>query len=136
MAAYSDDFPWPSSDGNFPFFEDRMIDHAKVTSVNPHGDGVYELTRDSGATIRVLVCECYSYGVAEYLETVEKIGKIDAVVISSSWCAYTRDAKEHCKGKRVGLFKISEFMGALYRPDFWNYIPPTDEDKKKKARYL
>jgi len=90
-------------------------------SLTAHGNGVYELTRTQGDTLRVFICECYAFGVAEYMETVDRLGKIETVIINSVWCGYTPEAKHCCRNAGVGLFKISGFMAALHRNDYWMY---------------
>jgi len=81
-----------------------------------------------GDTLRVFICECYAFGVAEYLETAERLGNIDVVIINSAWCGYSLDAKLYCRNVNVGLFKIGEFMSALYLNDHWLHL--TEEQKE------
>lgn len=121
MAADDETFPWPSHDGRFRYFEDRMTGHDGVAGLTSIGGGVYELTTATGKTLRLFVCDCYAFGVAEYMETVDRVGEVDAVVIQSLWRGYTSEAKRHCRDRKVGLFKVNELMGALNRDDFWNY---------------
>lgn len=122
MPANSEEFPWPSYYGNFDYFEARMKQHARVASLVAQGGGLYELKRTQGDNLRVLICECYAFGVAEYMETVERLGEINVVIINSAWCGYSDDAKIFCRDAKVGLFRIGEFMGALYRTDYWEYL--------------
>lgn len=136
MPAHSETFPWPSYHGHYKFFETQMVRHGEVADLNAKGGGIYELTRAQGDTLRVFICECYAFGVAEYMETVENIGEIDAVIINSAWCGYTPVAKRHCRDADVGLFKISEFMGALHRDDYWLYLTEAEEEYFKKQGWL
>ncbi|MBD9509922.1 hypothetical protein IB265_24410 [Ensifer sp. ENS10] len=129
MAAFKDEFPWSSYNGRFKFFEDRMSLHENVGDLVELGDGLFELKRISGEQLRVFVCECYTFGVAEFIETREHCGDLNAIVISSNWCGYTDEVKDHCKDIQIGVFTIGEFMGALNREDFWNYVVP---DEKKR----
>ena len=128
MSALNDDFPWTSHYGHYKFFEKRMDEHGQVLSCKEEASGIYTLTRKRGHPLRIFICECYSFGVAEYMEVVDKIGKIDVVIINSIWCGYTWEAKLHCRKLKVGLFMIGEFMAALNRDDYWNYL--TDEQKE------
>ena len=121
MPAHNTEFPWPSYYGNYTFFEERMAFHSRLLYIKPIGSGLYELTRSNGAIIRVFICECYSFGVAEYHEVVTKIGKIDAIIINSNWCGYSNDCKEHCRARKIGLFNIRDFMAALNIEKFWEY---------------
>lgn len=86
MPAHSEHFPWPSHYGHYKYFEGQMNRHGKVASLTAEGNGVYQLTRSRGDTLRVFICECYVFGVAEYIETIEQLGRLNAVIINSAWC--------------------------------------------------
>lgn len=90
MPAHSETFPWPSYYGHFDFFEKRMAAHSRVDHLQSLGNGLYDLTRSNGKTLKVFVCECYSFGVAEHLEATSKLGHLDAIIIASNWCGYSR----------------------------------------------
>jgi hypothetical protein len=125
MPAENEDFPWRSYYGNYNFFEDRMKQHSsikKLNRLNRLGDGLYEIQKMNGDTLRTFICECYSYGVAEYIETKDNHGEIDAVVINSLWCEYTMEAKHFCFDEEVGLFVIADFMAAINQDDHWRYL--------------
>ncbi len=136
MAAHSEHFPWPSHYGHYNYFESQMNKHGKVASLTAQGDSVYKLTRTQGDTLRVFICECYAFGVAEYMETVENLEDVDVVIINSAWCGYSPDAKFHCRESNVGLFQIREFMGALHQDDYWRYLTATENEYFKKQGWL
>lgn len=136
MAAHNETFPWSSYYGHYNYFEEQMNRHGQVASFKQVDNGVYELTRTRGDTLRIFICECYAFGVAEYMETVERLGEIDSVIINSAWCGYTSDAKRMCRESKVGLFKIGEFMGALHRDDYWRYLTEAEEEHFKKQGWL
>jgi hypothetical protein len=79
----------------------------------------------------VFICECYSFGVAQYIEAQSQLGHVDAVIINSNWCGYTKDARDHGRAERVGVFTIAEFMGALGQEDFWNYQTPAERERER-----
>ena len=128
MPAHSQQFPWPPYYGHFLFFEQRMGQHSSVTNIKACGAGVYELTNAFGNLIRVFICECYSFGAAEYIETIKKVGNLDAIVINSAWCGYTMDAKRMARADKVGLFKIGDFMSALNRANTWEFPNKTETE--------
>ena len=113
-----------------------MNSHERITALNAKGGGVYDLKRGDGEVLRVFICECYAYGVAEYKDTVDNLGKINAVIINSAWCGYSPDAKFHCREQHVGLFKISEFMAALHRNDYWNYLTKDEKEYFEKQGWI
>jgi hypothetical protein len=136
MPANSDAFPWPSYYKHFNFFERRMRDHNRVRQLEPLDAGRYRLTRDNGALLEVFICECYSFGVAEYHEMTTNLGSMNAIIIDSVWCHYTDEIKLQCRSQQVGLFKIGDFMAALNRPDFWNYLNEFEEQRFKERGIL
>lgn len=137
MPAHNDSFPWMSYYGNYRYFEDKMAQHRKVKSLEKAGEGLYSLTRTQGDTLSIFICECYAYGVLEYLHTVEQLGaKVDVVVINSAWCGYSPDAKKHCREAHVGLFRVGELMGALHQADYWNHLTESEEEYFKKQGWL
>ena len=136
MAGHNENFPWPSYYGHFNFFEGQMDRHGRVAALASKGNGLYELTRTQGDTLRVFICECYAFGVAEYMQTIEQLGRLDAVIISSAWCGYSPDAKRHGRGENVGLFKIGDFMAALYRDQCWDYLTEHEKDYFERQGWL
>lgn len=136
MAARNEAFPWTSHYGHYEFFEEQMNRHGKVASLSPRGTGLYDLTRWQGDPLRVFICECYAFGVAEYMETVKRLGQIDSVIINSYWCGYSPEAKRFCRDARVGLFSIGEFMAALNRADYWSYLTDAEKEDFKKRGWL
>lgn len=136
MAVRSETFPWISHYGHYNYFEGQMERHGKVTSLTPQGNGLYELTRTQGHTLRVFICECYAFGIAEYMEAVDQLGEINSVIINSAWCGYSPDAKRYCRDAHVGLFKIGEFMGALNRDDYWQYLTNAEKEYFKGKGWL
>lgn len=128
MPAYNDSFPWMSYYGNYRFFEGRMRVHNKVTKLRNTDEGLYEIELIDGRTLIVFICECYSFGMAEYYESVDKLGNLNAVIINSNWCGYTMDVKLHCRENNVGLFDMKGFMAALNLDDYWEYL--TENEKK------
>ncbi|AXB80435.1 hypothetical protein [Novosphingobium sp. P6W] len=136
MSAYSDTFPWPSHSGGFAFFEQRMREHSRVLSIESNDEGLYHLATADGRILVVFICECYSYGCAEYLETTSKLGKVDVVVINSNWCGYTEDLKFQCRSDQIGLFNIRDFMAALNRRDYWLYLNDWDSENFKERGLL
>lgn len=136
MPAHSSVFPWPSYYGHFKFFEKMMRTHSDIRDVTALGDGVFELSRISGQILRVFVCECYSFGAAEYIETTENLNNLDAVIISSNWCGYTFDAKALGRAEKVGLFNIRGLMVALNKTEVWAYLDKFELEYFKKEGLL
>jgi hypothetical protein len=129
MPAENEHFPWLSYYGHYNFFEARVKAHNKVENLKKVETGLYSVRLMDGRLIKVFVCECYSFGVAEYYEAVGKLGHLDAVVINSNWCGYTSEVKLACRLEKVGVFNISGFMAAMNLHEYWNYM--TEEERKR-----
>jgi hypothetical protein len=114
--------------GHFKFFEQRMRAHSQVSNLTMIVDGRYDLTTFFEAKLKVFICECYSYGVAEYTETTVEHGKLDVIIINSNWCGYTLEAKRLCRSERVGLFKIADFMSALNKANYWEHLNESERE--------
>jgi hypothetical protein len=136
MPAHSDTFPWLSYYRHYNFFEARIAGHRRVRDLKRFGEGHYLLRRYDGSTIKLFICECYSFGAAEYLEATEQLGPLDAVIINSAWCGYSDELKIQCRGERVGLFTIKDFMASLNRKDFWMYLDRLEEERLRKLGLL
>lgn len=132
MPAENQNFPWMSYYKHYNFFEKCMTEHSRVLEVINDDVGVYMLKRDHGDTLKLFICECYSYGLAEFLETSDRVDAINAVIINSNWCGYTDEAKLYCRERHIGLFDIREFMAALNLPEHWLYL--TDEQRELYER--
>jgi len=129
MPAHNKEFPWMSHYGNYNFFESKMREHSRVNSIKKINASLYHIERLDGATIKTFICDCYSFDVAEYIESCQELGELDAVIINSNWCGYTFDVKRHCMGKQVGIYDIGGFMAALNMPDYWKYLTGYEMEK-------
>jgi len=136
MPATNDSFPWLAHAGNYKFFEDKIDFHFQVSKLENIGQGLYEITLKTGRVLRVFICECYSFSVAEYQEVVQHLGTVDVIIINSIWCGYTTDAKFHCRNKKIGLFNIRDFMVSLNIPNFWLYLDKSDTERYTKEGLL
>jgi hypothetical protein len=113
-----------------------MRGHSRITGIKSDGNGIYDLALASGGSMRIFICECYSFGVAEYVETIEKLGQLDAIVVNSAWCGYTLDAKRTARSNKVGLYKIADFMAALNKPKVWDYLNDSEKEAFKTKGWL
>ncbi len=136
MPAHNESFPWMSYCGSYRFFEDRLQSHNKVSNVEETNTGLYEITLTDGRTLITFICECYSFGVAEYYESVGNLGSLNVVIINSMWCGYTMEAKVFCRGQNIGLFDITGFMAALNKNNYWEYLTESEKKHLEKNNQL
>ena len=136
MAAHNKKFPWMSYYRNYNFFERRMHEHSKVEFIENVAPGLYNIKLYGGSELKVFICECYSFDVAEYIESCENYGLLNAVVISSNWCGYSLGVKRHCMSENVGVFDISGFMAAINRIDYWAYMTQYEKGRFQENGWL
>ena len=134
MPAHNSEFPWLSYYGNYRFFEERMHEHSKVSGLSKINTGLYDIQLKDGRTIRVFICECYAFDDADYFETVENYGAINAVVISSNWCSYDLDTKLERMKEKVGVFDIKGFMAAINKTRYWEYMNEQEKNLLKRSQ--
>ncbi len=136
MAAQNKDYPWMSYYGHYEFFEKRMREHSKVSSIVKVSPSRYDITCSNGKIIQVFICECYSFDVAEYTEVCQKLGKLNAIIICSNWCGYTLNVKRQCMNEQVGVYDIGGFMAALNMDCYWQYLTEDEKEEFKKNGWL
>lgn len=113
-----------------------MKAHSHVLDLRAKGDGVYEITNKYSKVLNVFVCECYSFGAAEYIETTAALRALDVIVINSVWCGYTAEAKRLARESKIGLFDIGDFMAALNRANLWEYLNGKERELFEKNGWL
>jgi hypothetical protein len=131
MSAHNKDFPWMSYYGNYDFFERRMKAHSKVKKITKIDPSLFYIELTDDRILNTFVCECYSFGNAEYVEACSILGELNAVVINSNWCGYSLDVKYHCMNECVGIYDIGGFMAALNMCNYWKYLNEYEKDQFK-----
>lgn len=135
MPAHSNTYPWPSYYGNFNFALEILARHDQLASIDPDGD-VYNVARTRGDQLRLFICECYSFGVAEYQEVTEKAGPVDLVLVNSNWCSYTLQVKRHCREQKVGVYQLRALMAALNLNEVWSYLDEGERELFKERGWI
>jgi hypothetical protein len=136
MSAHNNNFPWMSYYGNYNFFEQRMREHSKVKVIQKVNPSLYHIELVDGRIIKTFICECYSFDVAEYIESCKELGELNAVIINSNWCGYSLDVKRYCMNEQVGVYDIGGFMAALNMNNYWQYLTKYEEDKFNENGWL
>lgn len=121
------DLPRPES---ITFFEKGINTHKMVSSVNKTQEQRYEIKRATKSDLKVYLTNLYVVGIADVHEIMSKFPGVNCIVTISNWNSYSNEAKEFSKSQGIGLFKYSEFYGALYYDNdgFYNYEPPEKND--------
>lgn len=118
-------YPRPES---IAFFEKAMKQHDKVTYLRKISEYYYEVIRKNMPSVKVLVTNFYTVGLANVQEILSDYNDIDCIVTISNWNGYTQEAQDWGTSHHVGVFKMGEFMGALNVSEPYRYLRPKDRE--------
>ena len=104
------------------FVEQALSTHNNVATFRQRANGLYEIERKKGREVVVSLTDLYTLGTADVIEAMHTSSDLNCVVTTSAWNSYTRDAKQYGKEHGVGVFKLREFLGALWIDKLWNYV--------------
>lgn len=76
----------------------------------------------------------YTLGLAAVMRALSEFPGLDCIVTGGEWNAYTREAKEYGLDQGIGIYVISDFLGALNLQRFHTYVKK-DEKGKPINRY-
>ena len=81
--------------------------------------------------IILYVVDAYSLGEGDVFEIIQDNPSINCILVCSNWNHYSEDAEKLAMEYGVGLFKLSELMGAMnYNGSrFLEYKPPKRDDE-------
>ena len=119
---------WKPREDSIKFFEDVLKSHRKVAYFTKRGYYVFDIERREGlGPVVALLTDLYTVGLADVVLAETEVEGLNCIVTVSNWNGYTQEAKEYGIEHRTGLFQLSEFMGALWQRDFWNYVKRDEE---------
>ncbi len=111
------------------YFKSVMNNHDKVSEFKYIDEQYYEIIRTFHEPIFLYITNLYTVGITDCRQFIDEHPTINCIVTLSNWNGYTEEAKEFTKRKSIGLFILNEFMGALHKNDFWNYVKKDDNKK-------
>ena len=96
----------------------------------------FQAERREKPNLNVYLTNIYIVSEADVIEILAEAPETNAIVTMSAWNSYSNDAKSYAKEHDVGLFKFSEFLGAVYYvgQKFLDYEPPSDEERARRSR--
>ena len=118
---------WGVSYSIIKFFEHVLLGHDKVNTFERRDDIHFIIEHSNGTTLHVLLVDEYSLGLAAVLRARAEFPEIDYVVTGGNWNGYTPEAKEYGWKNELGIFNISEFLGALNWTNPKEYYRKDDE---------
>jgi len=116
------------------FFRDAIASHTVVESLIDRGENVFVINRKLRSPVVVFLTDVYTVGMADLVDVMARIPDLNCIVTISNWNGYTYEAKEHGIQNQLGVFLLSELMGALNRQDYWAYVKH-DEDGRSVYHY-
>ena len=76
----------------------------------------------------ILIClDKYTLGESLVHRALQEFPEVNFISVGGNWNGYTREAKQLCLSKNIGLFNSSELTGALWKNEFWLYHQRDDE---------
>ena len=115
---------WGVSYAIISFFERALAGHDKVQGVSRTQDIVFTIALHNGTSMKALLLDEYSLGLAAVLRAKAEFPDVEYVVTGGNWNGYTPEAKEYGRKNGVGIFNTNEFFGAL------NWTEPKKFHKK------
>jgi hypothetical protein len=113
---------WDVSYSVISFFEGVLRGHARVRSVERRDDIYFVIGRKAElSTVRVLLVDEYTLGLAAVLKAIREFPKLDCVVTASNWNGYTQEARSYGDKAGIGVYVGREFLGALWRANVVGY---------------
>lgn len=96
----------------------------------------FHVERVGKPSLNVYLTNVYIVGEADVIEILAEAPETDVIVTMSAWNSYSNDAKLYAKEREVGLFKFSEFLGAVYYVGrkLLDYEPPSDEERARRLK--
>ena len=117
------DDSWMPRPESIAFFRTTVLTHDNVLSVERLGPQEFRVIRDIPPTeLTVLLINIYTVGLADVVQAMSEIERLNCIVTVSAWNGYTEEAKHYAGKHKVGLFIFKELMGALGRRYFWKYV--------------
>jgi hypothetical protein len=118
------------------FFKKSVLSHSQVEKLEVHGPQFYTIKRKLCSDLRLHLTNIYIVSEADVLEIMGDYPGVNCILTISSWNSYSYAAKQLAKQNCIGLFRTSEFYGALNYDGqkFLDYIPPEQREEKRRAK--
>lgn len=113
------------------YFKKILSSHDNIKGFTEIDNQLFKVERKKPdeSSLFIYLSGLYTVGIVDCMDIIECYSDVNCIVTSSIWNSYTEDAKEYAKSKKVGLFIIKEFMGALNIDDFWAYVKRDNQGK-------
>lgn len=117
------------------FLSKVLKGHSKVSEFSRTRDIFFEIKRCPPLnTVKALLVNVYTFGLAAYYKAKSEFPDINCVIVGGDWNGYTKEAKDLAMSEEIGLFAMSEFLGALNLAKVYSYVK-LDEEKRPIYNY-
>ncbi|WP_455920191.1 hypothetical protein [Priestia megaterium] len=123
------------------YFVSRMKTHNTVSDIRKfkEKENIFRITKKNGEELTTYVTDFYIITEAEVYDIMAECPGINAIITISNWNSYSHLGRETARENNIGLFLMSEFMGALNFDGnrFINYISPAEREaiqREKRGR--
>ncbi len=114
--------PWNVGFSRTSFLFRVLSSHDNVLNLRRERDILFLFNRKKqGDEMRLLGCDEYVFSLALAHRAVEDFGPLNMICVGGKWNGYSRQAREFCEGRRIGLYNVGELNGALRANGYWNY---------------
>lgn len=110
-----------------------LENHDAVENFERDGKFIVRITKRSGRSLIALFCDEYLMGLEVLDEALRIAPDLDALVTSSVWNRYSREAKIEGIERGVGVFRGLEFLGALWK-DGADFVAHLSRDQRDAMR--
>lgn len=119
-------YPRPES---IRFFEVAVRKHARTSLLEKLEDFHYRINRINMPSLDVVVTNHYTIGLSDYYEIIGEYPQVDGIITISNWNGYTHQVKDIARDQQVGIFVMTEFLGALNYSEPYKYIKKDDKGR-------
>jgi hypothetical protein len=109
--------------GTKTFLENALKQHDAVESFSGINHREYHITRKRGDHIRLYLTGLYVFSENDLYDVCNNNSEVNCIVSGAPWNRISGCAVKEAKKRRVGLFKVGEFLGCLNWEKFWEYTP-------------
>lgn len=118
---------WCVSFAIISFFKTALSGHSTVSSFTRTHDIFFTIKDKRGRILKVLLLDEYVLGLAAIYRAQSEFPELEYIVTGTNWNGYTPEAKEYGLSNSIGIFNLTEFLGALNWSDPKKYCK-RDED--------
>ena len=118
----SDTIPFAVPFSTTSFVIGVLKSHKKVIDFQRPRDVVFDISRVPPLSdVRAVLTDIYTIRLAQLLDAIKRVPGVNCVITGGDWNGYTAEAKEYARQNQIGLFTLSEFVGALWWTELHKY---------------